>query len=328
ADTVAELHGRLGDALFQAGRFGESIEPLSRGAVGVAAVRRAAFAGLAMVLPYGRKPTGPLSSEQPLLPGDMPEFVCSAGALSRPFAIDTGTSMTTLSRSFAQQLQASGRRPAGSALDGAGRELPVEIGVLPKFAIGDIEFGAVPIAIVDDAALQLRDEHGGPGRVPGGVLGLDLLGTCRLALDPARRSVALEVPRGLPEAESVQCVRAEGRCLVPVFVDDVRLWFVLDTGASHSSLTGPGLLRLPGGADRAMPGFRRVHTVGGSVVAVREVRDLVMRCSFVRFTGVVLPVVERRTTGLFPVHGVLGVDLLARCRVVLDGGRARLVGLP
>jgi hypothetical protein len=40
-----------------------------------------------------------------------------------------------------------------------------------------------------------------------------------------------------------------------------------------------------------------------------------------------LPVVARRTSGLFPVHGVLGVDLLGRCRVILDRGRTRLVGL-
>jgi hypothetical protein len=325
---LAELQGRLGDALFQAGQWAECVAPLLAGAVGDEATRRRAFAIAASTLPFVRHPTGPISTEQRLLPAAMPEFLCGSGAVMRPFALDTGTSMTTLSRSFAEELRVQQRRPAGAALDGAGRALPIEVGVLPAFTAGDIELGAVPVAIVDDAAMELRDLHGGPERVPRGVLGLDLLGTCRLTIDPERSSIVLELPRGLPESESVQCVRTEGRCLVPVFVDDVRLWFVLDTGASHSSLTEAGLEQLPDGTSRAVPAFRRVRTVGGAVVSVREVRSLVMRCSQARFTGVTLPVVSRRTSGLFPVHGVLGVDLLGRCRVILDRGRTRLVGLP
>jgi hypothetical protein len=164
--------------------------------------------------------------------------------------------------------------------------------------------------------------------VPRGVLGLDLLAACRLTVDPERGSVALELPRGLPEGQSVQCVRADGRSLVPVLVEGVRLWFVLDTGASHSSLTTAGVERLPGGDSRAVSSFRRVRTVGGTVVAVREVRDLVLRCSEARFLGVTLPVVSRGTGSLFPVHGVIGVDLLSHCRVTLDSGRARLIALP
>ena len=53
-----------------------------------------------------------------------------------------------------------------------------------------------------------------------------------------------------------------------------------------------------------------------------------LRCNDARFEGVTLPVVARGRSELFPVHGVLGTDLLARCRVTLDGGRARIVALP
>ncbi len=321
---IARCQGRLGDLLFQAGRYVESVEPLRAGAAAADAERRRAFAELAALLPFQRTATGPVLVEQPLLPGAMPEFVCAAGSLSRPFAIDTGTSMTTLSRSFADELAVQDRRPAGSALDGAGRTLPIEIGVLPAFALGGIEFGAVPVLVIDDAAMQLRDLHGGPERVPRGVLGLDLLAACRLSIDPERGSVVLEVPRGLPADESVQCLRVDGRCLVPVFVDDVRMWFVLDTGASHSSLTEAGLLRLAGGEARAVPAFRRVRTVGGALVSVREVQDLSLRCSMARFVGVTLPVVARGGSAVFPVHGVFGIDLLGRCRGTLDRGRLRL----
>ena len=43
---------------------------------------------------------------------------------------------------------------------------------------------------------------------------------------------------------------------------------------------------------------------------------------------VTLPVVSRGAGSLFPVHGVIGVDLLSHCRVTLDSGRARLTALP
>lgn len=79
-----------------------------------------------------------------------------------------------------------------------------------------------------------------------------------------------------------------------------------------------------GGEARAVPAYRRIRTVGGRLVAVREVRELVLRASEARFRSVTLPVVARDEGSVFPVHGVLGVDLLSRCRVTLDRGRARL----
>lgn len=325
---VRGLRGRLGDLLFQAGRWGECSAPLLAGAFGAEAERRRAFGTVAYGLPFVRKPAGPLLAEQRLLPGDTPEFLCGAGDRVRPFAIDTGTSMTTVSHSFAKELEVLGTQPAGEAIDAAGRRLTVEIGSLSRFTVGDIELGTTPVLLVDDEVLRLRDLFGGPERVPRGVLGLDLLAVFRFTIDPERGSVVLELPRGLPEADSVQCVRAEGRCLVPVFVEGARLWFVLDSGASHSSLTAAGVDALPGGAARAVPSFRRVRTVGGALVAVREVKDLVLRCSEVRFQGVTLPVVPRGAPTLFPVHGVLGIDLLGRCRVTLDRGRARLQAVP
>ena len=328
AAAVADLEGRLGELLFQAGRYGDSVPFLVAGAIGAASARRRAFATVATRLSPLLQVSGPLLSEQPLLPGDVPEFACGVDERQRPFAIDTGTSMTTVSRSFADELGVAEQHAAGAALDSAGRELPVAVGVLPRFRVGDLELGAVPVLIADDAAMQLRDFHGGVERVPRGVLGLDLLAVCRMTIDPERGSVVLQRATGLPEASSIACVRADGRCLLPVFVEGVRLWFVLDTGASHSSLTAAGVDALPGGAGRTVPSFRRVRTVGGGLVAVREVRDLVLRCSEVRFQGVTLPVVPRGAATVFPVHGVLGIDLLGRCRVTLDRGRARLQAVP
>lgn len=326
-EDLARLRGQLGEQLFLAGRWGESSTPLLAGALGVDYERRRAFAVVAATLPFVRRFAGPLVTEQPLLSGKAPEFICGTSGRLRPFAIDTGTSMTTVAATFADELGVRSKRSAGFAVDGAGRQLPIEIGMLPRFRIGNVDIGAVPVLVVADRALRLRDLHGGPEHVPRGVLGLDMIAACRLTLDPERGSVVLELPQGLPPADSVQCVRSEGRCLLPVVVEGKRLWFVLDTGASHSSLTTLGLVEMPRGEQRAVASFRRVRTVGGGLVAVREVRDLVLRCSEARFLRVTLPVVNRGSSDLFPVHGVLGIDLLSRCRVTLDRGRARLTAL-
>ncbi len=320
----AEANGLLGDTLFLAGRWGESVAPLQAAYTGPEGLRRVAFAMAARQLPFRRMQAGPLATEQPLLAGAPPEFLCGTGRVRRPFAIDTGTSMTTLSRSLAADLGVRVLTGAGTARDGAGRELPVEIGILEGFAVGEVDLGAVPVLVIDDARLELRDELGGAERSPGGVLGLGLIALFRLTLDPDRRSVALERPRGLGQAESVQCVRADGRCLVPVVIDGQGLWFVLDTGASHSSLTEAGLRAIPDGPARAGTGFRRIHTVAGRSTSVREVRELTLRVSQTRFRGLTLPVVPREADGLFPVHGVIGGDLLLQCRVTLDRGRVRI----
>lgn len=318
-----ELRGRLGELLFAAGRYGEAAGELTAGAVGEQRKRRLAFAQIARQLPFARQQRGPLATEQPLLPGEVPEFVCRVGARERVLALDTGTSMTTLARSVARDLGVRATVSAGEALDGTGQPLAVDVGILDELSVGDVLVGATPVLVVDDQALALRDQHGGAERPPAGVLGLDLLASFRITIDPERSSLVLSVPSGLSELDSVQCVRAEGRCLVPLWLEGQRMWFVLDTGASHSSLTDTGLAALPGGEARAAAGFRRVRSVGGGVLSVREVRDLVLRVGAVRFAGVTLPVVPRQRTVVFPVHGVLGIDLLGRCRVTLDQGRAR-----
>ncbi len=322
--TTAEARGRLGDQLFLAGRYGESIAPLLAGAVDQAAMRRRAMIAAARELPYRKSQIGPLSTEQALAEDRLPEVTCSVGGVRRMFTIDTGSSYTTISRSFAAEVRALAVTPAGSMPDGTGQQVEVSVAVLEGFAIGDIWLGTVPVLVVDDERLAMRDLFGGPDRAPEGVLGLDFLTMFRMTIDPGRRNVVLERPRGLSPSESVQCVRAEGRCLVPILIEGRSLWFVLDTGASHSSITEEGLAALPGAAARAVPGFRRVRTAGGGTLSVRELKNLVLRTSLVRFDAVDLPVVSRHGSVLFPVHGVLGSDLLHQCRVTLDQGRVRL----
>ncbi|GDY02239.1 hypothetical protein LBMAG49_15680 [Planctomycetota bacterium] len=322
--SMSDARGRLGDQLFVAGRYGEAIVPLLAGAVDEATLRRRALIAAARELPYRRSQVGPLVTEQALTEGRLPELVCSIGSVQRVFTIDSGSSFTTMRRSLAQELRVRAIAQAGHMPDGTGQPIAVAVAVVDEFSVGEIWLGTVPVLVVDDERLAMRDLFGGPDRAPEGVIGLDFLNLFRLTLDPGRRAIVLERPRGLSPSDSVRCVRAEGRCLLPVTVGGYHLWFVLDTGASHSSITEQGLALLPGAAERATPSFRRVRTAGGGSVSVRELKNLVLRASLVRFDGVDLPVVPRRAGVLFPVHGVLGADLLQQCRVTLDQGRVRL----
>lgn len=322
--SESDCRGQIGGLLFRMGSYGESVPYLDAVDEGPDSERRRAFARLASELPYFRSQVGALAAELPLVRGSLPELVCSIGDKRRAFVLDSGTSMTTLSQSMAHELGVSPVIPVGMTTHDNGQTYPVSVGVLRQFALGDVQLGSIPVLIVEDHRLTLRDMFGGADARLGGVVGMDILSMFRMTLDPVRESVVLEAPSGLPEADSVRCLWLSDRWIVPVNIEGRQLWFVLDTGASHSSLTQTGLEALPGGANRVTPTHRRVRTAGGTTISVREITNLVVRVSEPRFSDVSLLVVPRATSGLFPVHGVLGADLLLLCRVTLDSGRVRL----
>ena len=158
-----------------------------------------------------------------------------------------------------------------------------------------------------------------------GVVGLDVLSRFRTTFDPDRRSVVFQNPRGTldaePDAGTVPLVLNAGCMQLPVTIEGVKLWFILDTGASHRSLTDLGLRALPGGAARATIEHRPHRTLSGTSRIVRQVPNLSLDVSDVGFTGMSLPVRPQRRSSSFPVHGVLGADVLMRCRVTIDRGR-------
>jgi predicted aspartyl protease len=320
----AELLGWIGDLLFRTGSYAESIPFLFAGRVGDEFDRRHALSILARDLPYNRTRPDQLAAELPLLEGPLPELLCTIGRLQQPFVLDTGASFTTVARSVAATLGVEPIVEGGFGRDGAQQTFSVAFGVLPSLSLGQVELEAQPVMVIDDEQLALRDEFGGPPSAPVGLVGLDVLTRFRVTFDPERRSVLFELPRGLDPDDSVACVQYDGSCLVPVQVEAKQLWFVVDTGASHSSLTNLGLAALPGGERRASETFRRVRRPGGRGHAVREVAGLTLVVADIRFSGVDLPIVFRPPGASFPIHGVLGADLLMRCRTTLDLGRLRL----
>ncbi|MEM7199548.1 MAG: pepsin/retropepsin-like aspartic protease family protein [Planctomycetota bacterium] len=319
--TQAEVEGEIGDLLFRAGRWRESVPHLEAGQVGPMGAARGAWAQLARDLPSVRDQPRLDFAELPLVGDGLPRLVCAIGSKERVFAVDTGATFTTLSNTMATELDVSPVIAAGTGTDGTGRLFPTAVGILNSFSFGDVQVGHHPVLVVEDARLQLR-EGGASG--PHAVIGLDVITRFRAIYDPQRRSITFQTSKGLASPESVPCVWVDDRLLVAVVVEDRQLWFALDTGASRSSLTDRGLTRLPGGARRAHETYWRVHTPGGVRVAVQVVRGLLLEVSDVRLPGVDLPVVEREPSAFFPLDGVLGADLLLRCRVTLDAGRVRI----
>lgn len=319
-----EIMGRIGELLFAIGSYAESRPFLTAGGVGTGADRRLALARVTRDLPRSRRALSDLAAELPLRGGPLPELLCRIGARQRPFVLDTGASFTTITRSLARDLGVIDTIDAGLGRDGIGQSFPVAFAVVQDFGLGRIELGDIPVVVVADQHLAMRDTFGEADVRPLGVVGLDVLARFRVSFDPERESVVFELPRGLDAVSSVECVQYGGNCLVPVQVEGRRLWFVLDTGASHSSLTGAGVLALPGGDRRAVDAYRRVRSPGGTQHVVRRVPGLTLTIAQLRFAGVDLPVVLRPPSGLFPVHGVLGVDLLLACRTTFDRGRLRL----
>lgn len=324
--AIAEASGRAGEKLFMVGYWRESEAHLRAAIAGEAESpersRRQAWADLARSLPaIWRGPTS-VEASAPLASEPLPELLLGVGERGGAFVLDTGATITTLSMSLARALGVEPLLPGGEVSDGAGQPFSVHYGILQELLVGAVRLGPLPVLVVSDQVLAMRDLFGGPGRAVDGLLGLDVIVRFRVEVDAKARLLTVSSPRGIDAAHAVPALRVDGGLRIPVVVEGRSLWFQLDTGASHSSLTPAGVRELPGGDLRAAAGFRIVHSPGGTRYSVRELRSLEVRASGAIFSEVDLPVVDRPAgaTGL-PLHGVIGADLVSRCRMIFERGR-------
>lgn len=321
--TEGELRGQIGDLLFRLGRWGESVSYLRSGRGADPDDPRRAKAFVTLGLPYARREFEVKPTSIPLFAETWPAMLCSFGDKDRVCILDTGSSMSALALSLAQDVGTTDICKFGEVSDSLGKRHPASIGVSPPIAIGGLSFGKLPILVLPDERLALRDETGGAAEAPMGVIGLDVLSRFRFVLDMAQRSARLEPPAELVSRSVETCLAVEGCLALPVLVDGVTMWFILDTAASHSSLTNRGLQRLPGGHRRATPDFRSLRSLGGTFLS-KKVGGIILQTSGVKFTDVEMPVVDRKSHGVFPIHGVFGIDLLRNCRMTLVAGQILL----
>ena len=78
------------------------------------------------------------------------------------------------------------------------------------------------------------------------------------------------------------------------------------------------------GERRAIQSYRHIRSPGGSGILVRLVPHLTLEVSEARMANLDLPVVQRSMPTGFPVHGLLGADLLMRCRTTVVRNRVRM----
>ena len=322
--TRREISGQIGDLLFENGDYGRSAHFLYSGVSGPAMTHRRAKGDITLALPYIRPPLAYHPVDIKLFTSVWPSVICDLQGKSRLCILDTGSTMTTLSRTVARDVGVTDVRDFGMVRDSLGRKHGAYIGVLMGLSVGEIGLSEMPVLVVEDERLALRDSFGGPENPPMVILGLDVLSRFRVVFDYGEEVVRLDRPMGLNAPQAERCLLVEGCLILPVRVDAVDMWFILDTAASHSSLTRQGLSMLPGGERRVVADYRRPKSLAGQSFISQKVESMVLQSSGVRFARVEMPVVERLTSGVFPVHGVLGVDLLRHCRLTIDSGHVLL----
>jgi hypothetical protein len=316
--SPSEVHGWLGDLLFILGHYSESVPHLERAGPSLESRRRQALMAVAAGLPDQPKLEVPRTSLRAAL-GAFPKVQLGVGEATLSVVLDTGASWTVIADTRLADAGIGATFPAGLARDGAGTQFEVRFGVAPEVRAGATSFGPRPIAIMEAGRLLLRDPIEGGGEPIDGLLGLDLLGRLRLEWDPQYASVRLSAVTASPSG--TRCVHVEGRLLAPVRIEGAEAWFLVDTGASNSSLTPDGLALVVDGARRARPAIRRTRSPGGPDVAVREIALRYLEAGGRSLGAVVLPVVIRDRFGPVPLHGVLGADVLLQRRFVLEAGR-------
>jgi len=315
----------LGETLWSQGRWAEFIEGGSRYSQGLrddlplAEVFRQADPEI-WEFPAGRVELKLAAS--PLGPPVLPVLV---NGRRFDFWLDTGAGLTVLAEDTARQaavLPGGRETPATTATR---RQVPVRGAIIEELRIGAATVRRLPAVVVSREDLTLPAGSGGrPVRIAG-LIGWQALRRLRLGLDPRHRRVWLEKP-----AED-STIRPGGSrnlfwigypVLKTVSAGGVPLYFGLDSGAVHSSLTETGLSR--SGVARGKDRRRRIASAGGTETAVTPTAqrlDLWLAKRRLQLEGV--PVWPARGATFVQLDGIFGSDLLRQAPVIIDGGNGR-----
>ncbi len=189
-----------------------------------------------------------------------------------------------------------------------------------ELAVADLDLGGIslerhPVLVIDSARLRFRQ---GGVEVSGfeGMLGWNALAQLRTTIDNAEQSVTFEKPAATrrPTAGLAWIGEPYVQARAP---NGLPMRLFLDTGASHSSLSG--------NITRAM-GLGKGERVSSEVMGAgssRKIeltvhRDATLFVGGARVTLGEMQSIEPRSTGYAVRDGVLGADALVRGKVVID----------
>jgi len=228
------------------------------------------------------------------------------------FEYDTGSSVSALRKSAADELGISVYGPPVKIQTGTGERIEGRIGIVPEMRIGSVFVrNAVFLVLPDDVFPSTKSL---PGGIPGGLLGMPVLASFKEFSET--REGDLIIP-ARPRPRTGQNMGFSGfRPFVEVRYRGSRQSLCLDTGATATVLYPP-FFRLYRGwiKNRTSPRVTRLDAIGGSRAVSIYVLD---EFSFqVGETTVALRRVAVQTeithTGSRYFHGNLGLDILAQC---------------
>ena len=239
--------------------------------------------------------------------------------------VDTGYTYTTCDDDFVAALGID-PRGRGSVRGELGR-LPIRKAKLPPLVLGDHLVTGLTCQVRDLGATSSIDD---PEEVPvAGVLGMDVLRRFLVTFDPSDGTMVLTPPGQAPlPASGTGIVPLQRelwfgtRSVLPLSLDGVITWPVVDTGATDTYVDGERLGLEPSEVQANA-------TLRGSGGTGSSVRTLVhYDIADVRLGEVAIGAVEltdRRRSG--GVDGLLGLDVLGAVLAEYDwaNGRARFV---
>ena len=219
------------------------------------------------------------------------------------FLLDTGTASSVISSHFVQDAGADTRSVLAGINDRFGWHRVLEVSEL---AMGNRAYRDFEIQVVDLSQVQA-----GLQRPIEGILGMDILLLQPAALDLAANKLSLGAEPSSSETTAKEMDCMSGVCMVEVAVGGDDVPFIIDTGASPTTLSA-----IPKGARRLRSeGMVRVDA---TTVAPDAESFIVPEISFAGLVREQLEVVIGE-------YNVLGVDFFDGSVLILDGAAGRIL---
>jgi predicted aspartyl protease len=283
-----------------------------------------------MEIEAGRSKT---SRRLKLSPVGVPTVRASAnGRPERDFWLDTGASMNVVTASFAR---AHGVRIISEKTGAAGtstrRKVSFRMGAIDSLRLGSLVLRNVPVIVLRDQDLTFRLLFITLLKVDA-IIGWPVISRFVTTLDYPERTLTLEY-RPPPDAATRQDgpiapgnLFFAGQPYARVAVDSSGpLNFILDTGASTSMITRPGLDKLLAAPAQA-GGMGCIGGAGGGDAGkIRTLRSLRLTVAGQELFPQTLMVHELPTEGLaITPDGILGEDVLRNFRVTVNAANGKL----
>jgi len=258
-----------------------------------------------------------------------PHVIVAINDDDRNLVLDTGAEHTVISEQAAKSLGLK-RSGSTSVIHGIGGTQTSWVGMAARFDFGGTRLRNFPIRVAD---IQLARPHGDP---PDGLLGADVLSGFDIDLDLPNSRMSFYRPRNcgdggpnwtVPYATVEMASADQGRIVLPMELDNVRISMVLDTGAEMSAISRVTAMRAGRGAEAIQTG--RSVTVTGATD--KKITAYQHRFQYVRLGRLVArdPLLVVADLPAAARDGILGIDFMRGRRIWISYASKRIfVSLP